>query len=176
MGRNRTPKKGFTVVELAVGLGIFLLVLAGFAALYYGQGRQAERLGQKADLADQARGAWFRMTEEIRTGIDLMHPIVGSSPAPYLLFTNDKYELVAYWVEKFKLPERPNQEFRRLMRLNFNDKAGRKSETVAPFVEKVQFVRKGPQSVDLEFTFKDADGNNLVLTSGITVRNAVAVN
>ncbi len=175
MLRNRI-RKGFTVVELSIGVGIFLLVLAGFVALYFGQQRSAEKLGQKTDLADQARVAWFRMTEEVRTGIDLLHPIVGSSAAPYLLFTNDKYELTAYWVEKFTLKERPGQEFRKLMRLNFNAKDGRKAEVVAPFVERVQFTRKGPQLVDVLFGFKDADNNSLVLTVGITVRNAVSVN
>src|SRR5687767_3728255 len=101
-GRRSGPRQGFTIVELAVGIGIFMLLMAGFAAMYFGSSRKAERVGQKVDLADQARNAYFRMTEEIKVGIDLLHPVTGSSPTPYLLFTNDKYELVAYWVEKYQ--------------------------------------------------------------------------
>ncbi len=176
MTRNVSKgRKAFTLVELSVGIGVFLLVLAGFAAIYFGQARRAERVGQKADLADQARRAYFSMTEEIKFGIDLLHPVEGSKPTPYLLFTNDKYELIGYWVEKYKIATRPDKEFRRLMRLNFNSPDGRKSETVAPFVDRIQFNRKANRRVDVEFAFRDADDNSMVLTSGVSCRNAVAV-
>ena len=168
-------RNGFTVVEVTVAGALLLMVMGGFAAIYFGQTKSAERVGQKAELADQARGAYFRMTDEIKFGIDLMHPIVGSGPTPYLLFTKDTYELIAYWVEQYDHPTRPGVKSRRLMRMSFNAKEGRKPEIVAPFVEKVQFSRKANREVDVEFSFRDADENNLVLTSSISCRNAVAV-
>lgn len=169
-------KKAFTVVELAVGIAVFMLVLSGFVALYFGQAKQTERVGQKVDLADQAKNSYFKMTEEIKIGIDLLHPLVGSAPTPYLLFTNERYELISYWVEKVKLPERPDTEMRRLMRMNFNGPDGRKPEVVAPYVERVQFTRKGPRLVDVTMTLKDVDKNVLVLNSSVECRNTVAVN
>lgn len=166
---------GFTVVEMVVAGALLLAVVVGFSTLYFGQTRTAERVGQKAELADQARGAYFRMTDEIKFGIDLMHPIVGSAPTPYLLFTKDTYELIAYWVEQYPHPSRPGVTARRLMRMSFNAKDGRKPEMMAPFVEKVLFTRKANREVDVEFGFRDADENNLLLTASISCRNAVAV-
>lgn len=174
----RTSNKranGFTIVELLVAAGILVMILAGFAVMYFTQQRQAERVGAKSELSDQARAAYFKMTEEIKFGIDLMHPVVGSAPAPYLLFTKDTYELIAYWVEQYPHPTRAGVTARRLMRMNFNAKEGRKPEVMAPFVEKVSFVRKANRQVDVEFAFRDADENNLVLTASISCRNAVAV-
>lgn len=174
MCSSRT-RKGFTVVELSIAAALFLLIAALAASLYYGQGRQVERLGHKADLADTAREAWFGLTEELRTGIDLLSPAPGSAPTPYLLFTNEHYELIAYWVEVVP-PSGPAAEpSRRLMRMNFNDPAGRHARILAPSVDRVLFERRGPQQVDVKFMFRDSDRNSLVLTAGITVRNAVAV-
>lgn len=171
----QTRFHGFTVVEITVAGALLLMAIAGFSTIYFGQTRSAERVGQKTELADQARGAYFKMTEEIKFGIDLMHPVVGSAPTPYLLFTKDTYELVAYWVEPYPHPGRPGVEARRLMRMNFNATEGRKPEVMAPFVEKVQFKRKANREVDVEFSFRDADENNLMLTASISCRNAVAV-
>ena len=173
--RTHNVRRGFTVVEVMVAGAILLLVLAGFAYVYFGQNRAAERAGQKTELADQARAAYFKMTEEIKFGIDLMHPVVGSAPTPYLLFTKDTYELISYYVEEYEPPQRPGTKARRLMRLDFNSKDGRKPEVMAPFVEKVQFTRKANREVDVEFSFRDADENNLLLTASISCRNAVAV-
>src|SRR5437870_5107549 len=173
----RPGKRAFTLVEIAVGVALFMFVMAGFIALNYGQSKQTERVGQKADLADEARSAYFRMTEEIKVGIDLLHPLVGSQPTPYLLFTNDRYELIAYWVEKYKVKsDRGEVEMRKLVRLNFNDPAGRKPEIVAPYVDRVQFNRTGPRLVEVTMSLKDADQNVIVLTSSVECRNAVSVN
>lgn len=174
--RRPDRRTAFTVVEVAMGTGLLLFVVAAFSALYIGQQGKAERIGQKTDLADQARSAYFQMTEEIKSGIDLMHPLIGSAPTPYLLFTNEKYQLIAYWVEKYKLENRENKEARRLMRMNFNTPGDQRTpEIVAPFVEKVQFLRKAGRSIQLEFGFRDADNNSLVLNSGVALRNTVAV-
>jgi hypothetical protein len=143
--------------------------------LYFGQTKSAERVGQKTELHEQARNAYFRMTEEIKFGIDLLHPIVGSAPTPYLLFTKDTYELIAYWVEESAHPTRPGVKVRRLMRMNFNARDGRKPEVVAPFVDKVQFSRKANREIDVEFVFRDADDNAISLPANISCRNAVAV-
>ena len=178
LGRHllgRRHFRGFTVVEITVAGFVLLMVIAGFASIYFGQTKAAERVGQKTELADQARNAYFKMTEEIKFGIDLVHPIVGSAPTPYLIFTKDTYELVSYYVEEYPHPTRAGVKARRLMRLNFNAKDGRKPEVMAPFVEKVQFTRKANRDLDVEFSFRDADENNLVLTASISCRNAVAV-
>lgn len=168
-------RKGFTIVETMVAGGILLAVMVGFTYIYIGQQKAGERVGQKTELADQARTAYFKMTEEIKFGIDLLHPIPNSAPTPYLLFTKDTYELIAYYVEQYDHPTRSGVKARRLMRLNFNAKEGRKPEVMAPFVEKVQFTRKANREVDVEFSFRDADENNLLLTASISCRNAVAV-
>ena len=172
--RTRSAR-AFTVLEMAVGGAVLLIVMVGFAAVYFGQQRAAERVGQKTELSDQARNAYFKMTEEIKFGIDLMHPVVGSAPTPYLIFTKDTYELVSYWVEDYDHPQRAGVKARRLMRMNFNAKDGRKPEVMAPFVDKVLFNRKANRQVDIEFAFRDDNDNNLVLTASISCRNAVAV-
>jgi hypothetical protein len=166
---------GFTVVEMGVAGLLLVIMMIGFSMLYFGQSKSAEKIGQKSELADQARSAYFKMTEEIKFGIDLLHPIVGSAPTPYLLFTKDTYELIAYWVEQYPHPTRAGVQARRLMRMNFNAKDGRKPEVVAPYVEKVQFTRKANREVDVELSFKDADENAVLLTASISCRNAVAV-
>lgn len=168
-------RHAFTIVETMVAGAILLAVMIGFSSIYFGQQKSAERVGQKTELADQARSAYFKMTEEIKFGIDLLHPIPGSAPTPYLLITKDTYELISYYVEEYDHPTRAGLKARRLMRLNFNAKDGRKPEVMAPFVEKVQFTRKANREVDVEFAFRDADENSLLLTASISCRNAVAV-
>lgn len=176
MMKNSHPsRRGFTVVEIIVASVIMAIVVGAFAIIFFRQSSNAERVGQKTELADQARGAYFRMTEEIKFGIDLMHPVPGSAPTPYLLFTKDTYELIAYWVEEYPHPTRSGVQARRLMRMNFNAAEGRKPEVVAPFVEKVQFARKANREIDVEYSFRDADDNSVLLTASISCRNAVAV-
>lgn len=173
--KNTGARRGFTVIEIIVAGVISFVIIGAFTLIFYRTNSSAERVGQKTELADQARGAYFKMTEEIKFGIDLMHPVVGSAPTPYLLFTKDTYELIAYYVEEYPHPTRSGVKARRLMRLSFNDPAGRKPEVVAPFVEKVQFTRKANREIDVEYSFRDADENSVLLTASISCRNAVAV-
>lgn len=172
---NSPRRRGFTVVEISVAAIIMAIVIGAFAVIFFRQSSSAERVGQKTELSDQARGAYFKMTEEIKFGIELLHPVPGSAPTPYLLFTKDTYELIAYWVEEYPNPARSGEKARRLMRMNFNSPDGRKAEVMAPFVEKVQFTRKANREIDVEYSFRDADENSVLLTASISCRNAVAV-
>lgn len=172
MAKRDARTRAFTLIEVIVAGAIFVIVLGGIVYFHTQAARSEVALGDKIDLFQKGRRVYFDLTEELKMGTSLLRPPMGTT-APFVLFTNDRNELVAYFVEKVAAAgELPAGK--RLVRVNFNEKdAAARTRVLLDRVEDLRFTRKGVHDVAIRLFLKASDTDRLPLATSVNLRNVI---
>ncbi len=111
-------RRAYTVVELLVYIGIFALMLAGVTALFRYLGH-FNTSTKRLDILHSLRLSSFKLSEELALSQQFLTP-TGDDPEKithHIAYFNNSFELIVVFIQK----ENPNDEYGRLVKLNWTD-------------------------------------------------------
>lgn len=80
-------RRAFTLVEVMIGIAVFLILLNVLSAIFSFGDRSSRRITAQLSLQQESRKALVRLMREVQEGMEVLRPAPGTT-LPYALFTD----------------------------------------------------------------------------------------